>query len=162
MTVPECNPPVPGVQALPDKATYRPTESIQVDVAADVPITATVYHLCEGVTSVQASGPRVDLGLLPVGGYGIEIHHQRELLTRTAVEVIDQPRSRLRYGFVADFSPGRDPHEVQRHSSADSTSPRFSSTTGPTGMRICWAPDTATQRMRTPSGNRCRWRPSAP
>ena len=48
------------------------------------------------------------LGRLPAGGYGVELSARGTVLARTAVQVADDPRAVLRYGFVVDYRPGRD------------------------------------------------------
>ncbi|GGL91710.1 glycoside hydrolase family 66 protein [Nakamurella endophytica] len=87
--------------ALPHKALYRTAEPVLVDGPAG-PV--TVYSLGAPVRTVDSAGGVVDLGVLPAGGYGVEFAAG----PRTAVEVVDDPRTRMRYGFLVDYAPGRD------------------------------------------------------
>ena len=52
----------------------------------------------------------VDLGVLPPGGYGVELARDGELGAPRSTSA--DPPDRLRYGFVVDFRPGRDPAPV--------------------------------------------------
>ena len=100
------------VELLPTRATYRPLDSVRVEVrglAGDAHL--SVWSLGEpGATVAVRGAGEVDLGTLPVGVYGIELTAGGNTvpLARTAVEVATDIRARLRYGFVADYAPGRD------------------------------------------------------
>ena len=100
------------VELLPTRATYAPTEAVRVEVRGGVPDgRLTVWSLGDLVASVPVGGPGdVDLGVLPVGTYGVEltVADGPSPLARTAVEITADVRSRLRYGFVADYAPRRD------------------------------------------------------
>lgn len=100
------------VELLPTRATYAPTEAVRVEVRGVVPDgRLTVWSLGDLVASVPVGGPGdVDLGVLPVGTYGVEltVADGPSPLARTAVEITADVRSRLRYGFVADYAPRRD------------------------------------------------------
>jgi dextranase len=101
---------------IPSRATYRPGEAIDIELeGADG---------ADGVLSVWRLGRLVleqplqpgawqSLAPLPKGGYGLEVQTARGLV-RTAIEVTDSPRSRLRYGFVAAYRPGKDVDGVVR------------------------------------------------
>ena len=91
--------------ALPHKAIFRTGERVLVD-GPDGEV--TVFHLGDVVFSTTCDGGVADLGELPAGGYGIEFAAG----ARTAVEVADDPRSRMRYGFVVDYTPDREASEV--------------------------------------------------
>jgi dextranase len=49
---------------------------------------------------------------LPEGGYLVEARERGQVVATTAVDVRADPLSRPRYGFVADFAPGRDVRPV--------------------------------------------------
>ena len=99
-------------ELLPTRSVFAPGEDVVVETRG---LTAsgvvTVFHLGEVVSTVtvepMATG-EVSLGSLPPGGYGVELESPVGVV-RTAVQVLDDPRDRLRYGFVADYRPGRDP-----------------------------------------------------
>lgn len=100
------------VELLPTRATYAPTEPVRIEVrgaASDGHL--TVWSLGDLVATMPVGDAgEVDLGPLPVGTYGVELAAAGDAapLARTAVEVTADLRSRLRYGFVADYAPGRD------------------------------------------------------
>lgn len=95
---------------LPTKGMFHPGESVQVETRGSGDGDVVVLHLGDEVSRAPAvAGGIVDLGPLPPGGYGLEWRAAAgAVLARTAVDVRVDPRSRLRYGFTADFSPGRD------------------------------------------------------
>lgn len=92
-------------ELLPTKASYRPGEPIEIEVRGEVPAgTVRVWHLGELVAQISfAGGKSVTLPPLPTGGYGIELGD-----FRTAIDVTNNPRDRLRYGFVASYAPNKD------------------------------------------------------
>jgi dextranase len=113
-----------AVELLPTQATYAPTDHVRIEVRG---LTGdgglSVWSLGVHVATVPVRGAgEVDLGVLPVGTYGVELNlaagASRSLAdagaeaavpsARTAVEVTADVRARLRYGFVADYAPGRD------------------------------------------------------
>jgi dextranase len=99
---------------LPTRASYRPSERVGIEVRhLTGPARLLLYRLGDLVSDVEIglSGV-VDLGLLPAGGYSVELR-AGEVLARTAVEVVAESRSVLRYGFVVDYRPGRDLKAVQ-------------------------------------------------
>jgi dextranase len=101
-------------ELLPDKAAYAPREAIAVEVrGAGEPGRLTVWHLGDPVAAhpVAGDGP-VPLGELPPGGYGVELTCGART-ARTALEVTGGDRGAMRYGFVADFRPDRDPADVR-------------------------------------------------
>jgi dextranase len=94
---------------LPTRATYRPDEPVRIEVRhlAD-PAKLSVYRLGELISQVPVGHDGVvELGTLPAGGYGVELC-AGTAVARTAVEVVAESRSVLRYGFVVDYRPGRD------------------------------------------------------
>lgn len=99
-------------ELLPARVSYAPSERVLVELRGSQAATVQVRvrHLGDVVVE-QVLGP-VDgvlaLDGLPAGGYGVEVTLPDGTDLRTAVEVRAAARSRLRYGFVADHSPGRD------------------------------------------------------
>ncbi|MGX5772859.1 glycoside hydrolase family 66 protein [Microbacterium trichothecenolyticum] len=100
---------------LPTRASYRPADPIRIEIRdAEAPLdgTLTVWRLGELVhTQPLRPGAVQTLPDLPAGGYGIELDGPVGT-ARTAVEVAADPRSRLRYGFVASYNPGKDVRAV--------------------------------------------------
>ena len=99
--------------ALPTRSIYRPREPIIIEVNTAGAVTVRVTHLGDPVRTIDAAGPAVDIGALPPGGYGIEVTDAVGRRQRTAVDVAADVRSRMRYGFVVDYSPGRDTEAVE-------------------------------------------------
>ncbi|GGM83541.1 glycoside hydrolase family 66 protein [Dactylosporangium sucinum] len=103
---------------LPSKASYLPGESVHVDVSpAGHHRRLRVSHLGVEVatTDVAPGADRVVLPALPEGGYAVALLDDRHDTRWTAVEILADPVSRLRYGFVASFAPGRDVDAVLSH-----------------------------------------------
>ena len=104
------------LELLPTRAMYVPGDEIVVEArglvcAAEV----TVFHLGDVVTARSVVGGEeamIRLGSFAAGGYGVELRSADGAVAHTAVHVVDDPRSRVRYGFVADYRPGRDLAEV--------------------------------------------------
>lgn len=97
-------------ELLPDRTVYTPDTAVRIEVRG---LTGhgelTVRHLGRTLRDLPVDGNGfADLGPLPPGGYGIELATTTRTLTRTAVHVTDDPRTALRYGFVADYRPDRD------------------------------------------------------
>ncbi len=109
---------------VPDKAFYRPGESVTLDVMAQTGTTveATVLYLHETVTmlSETLSDGRASLTWTPpsetLKGYGVDarvLDANGQVLTRgsTAFDVLDKWIQAPRYGFLSDFRTER-PDEV--------------------------------------------------
>jgi dextranase len=97
-------------ELLPTRTIFANGEAVAVEVRGlAAPGRLVVRHLGDPViaTDVAADGV-VELGPLPTGGYGVELG-----AARTALDVVADARSVLRYGFVVDYRPGRDPAPVQ-------------------------------------------------
>ena len=90
---------------LPTRTSYRPDQDVEVEVRSLAePGTLAVFHLGDLVREVPVTADGVvALGPLAPGGYSVELNE-----ARTAVEVVGEARSVLRYGFVVDYRPGRD------------------------------------------------------
>ncbi|MFG2059450.1 glycoside hydrolase family 66 protein [Micromonospora sp. NPDC048930] len=96
---------------LPTRASYRPGEEIHIELdPAGRAGQLTVSHLGTPLSTIEipAGAEVVTLPELPEGGYAVGLHRAGEPTEWTAVEVLAEPLSRLRYGFVAAFPPGRD------------------------------------------------------
>ncbi len=98
---------------LPTCSSNAAGAPVRIEVrGADGPGNLRVWRL--GVEAGGAAYERagvVDLGPLDPGGYGIEaIDARGDVVGRTAVHVVPpgDERSVCRYGFVADYRPGRD------------------------------------------------------
>lgn len=96
-------------ELLPLRATFLPHEPIAIEIRGDDRGELVVDHLGDPVMRVSASDSIVTLDGLPEGGYGVELHVGGDRIARTALDVRADIRTRLRYGFVADFRPDRDP-----------------------------------------------------
>jgi dextranase len=90
-------------ELLPTKASYRPGETIEIEVRGAVAGTVRVWHFGELAVEQPYAGGPITLQPLPPGGYSVELGE----LT-TAIEVAANPRGRVRYGFVASYRPGKD------------------------------------------------------
>lgn len=92
-------------ELLPAKASFLPNEPIEIEIRGSVaPGTVGVWHLGDLVAELAyTGGSRITLPSQPAGGYSVELGG-----LRTAVEVAANARDRLRYGFVANFAPGKD------------------------------------------------------
>lgn len=103
-----------ALSVLPTRSVFEAGDSVQVQIVggSGADLSAVVYHLGDRISQFSVVGSTVDVGPLPIGGYGVEIVSGDVLLGRTAVEVVGDRRSRLRYGFVVDYRPDRDPAEV--------------------------------------------------
>ena len=96
------------VEILPLLTSFSPGESVGIEIRGlEGSAELSVWHLGECLTRqvIRESGT-TSVGPLPEGGYGVELKGEFGT-TRTAVEVTADSRSRLRYGFVTDYSPGR-------------------------------------------------------
>ena len=101
-------------ELLPSKSSYPAHEPVLVEVrgAPDTGVLA-VHHLGDKVGAYPVPGTGlISLGPLKPGGYGLELTTGGRT-ARTALEVVPEGVGRMRYGFVADFRPGRDPAAVR-------------------------------------------------
>jgi len=92
-------------ELLPTKAAYLFGESVEIEVrGASAETEAAVYHLGDEVARIAITDDAlIRLPELQPGGYRVELG-----TASTAIEITDSVRARLRYGFVVDYSPGRD------------------------------------------------------
>jgi len=71
--------------------------------------TLTVRHWGDCVGEQRWAGEGIaTFDALPPGGYAVELRENGDLVARTAIEIVTDPRASLRYGFVVDFRPGRE------------------------------------------------------
>lgn len=96
-------------EILPMRATYSTGDPVTLEVRGDAaPGEVVVRRLGDDVLRLDyAGGGTAVLAELPEGAYGVELVTAAGA-ARTAVEVVSDARCRLRYGFVVDYSPGRD------------------------------------------------------
>ncbi len=101
------------VELLPELGTVPAGQEVRIEVRGPaVPGRLVVRRLGDPVVRLEHDGgPEVSLGVLDPGGYGVELH-RRGQVWRTAVDVQGDTRARLRYGFVADYAPERDPRGI--------------------------------------------------
>ncbi len=106
---------------LPTKARFAPGEPVLVSFSARPPTTEIrVEHLGDEVRRLAVvpdtvGEQTIDLGPLPEGGYAVRLCvADGRTVAQTAVEVLVDPVSRMRYGFVANFAPDRDVEGVLR------------------------------------------------
>ena len=98
------------MELLPTKATFAPGEPIEIDVrGASTPSTVRLLHLervideatlAPGTNSIRFDSPGE-------GGYGVESDE-----ATTALDVLANPLSRPRYGFVSHYEAGRETADV--------------------------------------------------
>ncbi len=100
----------PLVQILPARSRYSTDADVLVEVRAAGPGRLVLRHLGAVAVTADVAGPgTVSLGTLPAGGYGLDLEApDGTTAARTAVLVSDEPRARMRYGFVASYAPDKD------------------------------------------------------
>ena len=102
------------MELLPLKACFSPSEPVEIAVrGAGGPVVVSLWRLDSRLekVSVQADG-KAAFGSLAEGGYGVEATGPAGAFASTAFDVLVNPMSRPRYGFVAGFEAGRDPAAV--------------------------------------------------
>lgn len=90
-------------ELLPRKVAFAPGEAVRIEVRGPTSGTVRVWHLGELVSQTPYAGGDIELSSLPEGGYTVELGE-----LATAIQIAADPRARLRYGFVADFAPGKE------------------------------------------------------
>ena len=89
-------------ELIPLKATFATGEEIAVEVRGD-DAEVSLWHLDRCIATVAAEDGAVRFPPQPDGGYGVPGGD-----ATTAVEVLDNPLARARYGFVASYPDGRE------------------------------------------------------
>lgn len=99
------------MEAVPLKTTFAPGEELAVEVrGASGPASVTLRHLGRVVaeTRLEAGAGVVRFPPQPRGGYGVDVLGDDGRAASTALDVLDDPMERPRYGFVSSFEEGRD------------------------------------------------------
>jgi dextranase len=89
------------VELLPAKATFAPGEPIVVE-ARDVSGLVRLVHLDRVVAEASVDGGFVSFPPQPDGGYGVDADG-----AATAIDVLTDPLTRPRYGFVSHYEADR-------------------------------------------------------
>jgi dextranase len=99
-----------AAELLPTHTGYRVGQPVGIEVRGLAAAgTLTVWHLGQLAASVDVAKDGVySVGALPPGGYSVELGS-----ARTAVDIVADSRSVLRYGFVVDYRPDRHLAAVQ-------------------------------------------------
>jgi len=98
-------------ELLPVQASFAIGDEVTVEARGlDVPLTVSLWRLADEVARVEVTPqrPTASFGPLEPGGYGVEAADG----ATTALDVLRRPLERLRYGFVSEFTPGRDSNAV--------------------------------------------------
>lgn len=100
------------VELLPAKATFAPGEPIEVDVrGSDEPLEVSLWHLDRRLAvSTVAAGEPARFPPQAEGGYGVVAGD-----ATSALDILADPLSRPRYGFVSHYEAGRDVSGVANH-----------------------------------------------
>jgi dextranase len=109
------------IELLPTKAQYAPGDDVVIEVrgatagAGRLEVTrlgdVVVKVAVDDLVGPDGRGCHVSVGPLAAGGYALRLAGDG-WSARTAVAVVADPRCRLRYGFVANYRPGRDVADV--------------------------------------------------
>ena len=97
----------------PDRTAYRPGDAVRlvVDAVRDEPTRLEITHLGEAprvlTVDVRPGRQVVEVGTFDEGSYAVRVRTGSGSAA-TAFDVLSDPMSRPRYGFLADFRPGRD------------------------------------------------------
>ncbi len=89
-------------ELLPTKATFLPGEPIEIEVRGTA-APVSLWRLDERVAEVEPENGMARFRPQPEGGYGVEGGR-----ATSALDVLADPLSRPRYGFVARYDKGRD------------------------------------------------------
>ncbi len=109
--------PRPGLDVRTERTAHRPGEPVPllVDAEDDGSVVIEVSHIGEPVSrhtvQLQPGRQAVDLGPLPVGSYAVRLTTGSSTAA-TAFDVLADPLSRPRYGFLADFAADRTDDEA--------------------------------------------------
>lgn len=89
-------------ELIPTKATFAPGEPVEVEVRGDAS-SVSLWRLEDKVAEVEPVDGVARFGAQPEGGYGVEGGG-----VATALDVLADPLSRARYGFVARYDARRE------------------------------------------------------
>jgi dextranase len=93
------------IELLPTKATFAPGEPVEIELrGAHDRVRVSLWRLDELVAETAVEpGESARFAAQPPGGYGVEAGE-----ARSALDVLADPLSRARYGFVADYEAERE------------------------------------------------------
>jgi dextranase len=106
------------VELIPARVAYAPGQPIAIEIAGcAAPAALELRHLSRLVDTVRlAVGTTLaTFPAQPAGGYGVDAVRDGVRIASTAVDVLERPLERLRYGFASDFAPGRDAAGLALH-----------------------------------------------
>jgi dextranase len=99
------------MELLPLKASYLSRDPLEVEVrGARQADRLALWRLDQRLESIAVGRGRTVVAFEPQnpGGYGLELRRDGRLLAESALDVLEHPCSRLRYGFVSRFEARRD------------------------------------------------------
>lgn len=101
------------INVIPTRATFSPAEPVTVELTGEL-TSVELWHLDTLVAHMPkaAGATTVDFGTRPVGGYGVVARADGRAVATTALDVLERPFDRPRYGFVADYPANHDPTEL--------------------------------------------------
>jgi len=89
------------IELIPTKATFAPGEPLGIEVRGGNPV-VSLWHLEQKIAEAEPTNGIVRFDPQLEGGYGVEGGG-----ATTALDVLADPLSRARYGFVARYDAGR-------------------------------------------------------
>jgi dextranase len=106
------------MELLPLKAAFRRGEPLAVETRGAAPgDRLELWRLDQLVATAAVQRRRRIVAFPPqeAGGFGLELRRDGRLLAGSALDVLEHPCSRLRYGFVSRFEPRRDTRPLVEH-----------------------------------------------
>jgi dextranase len=106
------------VKLIPTKATFAPGETIEIEfvgASTGPKIAVQLWHLDRLIATAPIAEGLVCFDAQPIGGYGlvaVDVANLSVPLVTGAMDVLNSPFDRPRYGFVAEFNTGRDPIDL--------------------------------------------------
>jgi dextranase len=105
------------MELIPTRSWFADDESVELDLDAPTPADAvlSVWHIATQVhrQTVPAGSTHITVGVLPRGGYGVELR-ARTSVAATAFDVLADAFERPRYGFVVTLTDEVDARAVAR------------------------------------------------